>query len=74
MSEEKAIQFDELIFERIIDIGCEMLKAGGEIQRVEQPFSLLCSSYGAIATDKDIFKLSQSVFISHGILVNRQAA
>jgi len=29
MSEEKAIQFDELIFERIIDIGCEMLKAGG---------------------------------------------
>ena len=27
-----------------------------------------------IATDKDIFKLSQSVFISHGILVNRQAA
>ena len=48
MSEEKAIQFDELIFERIIEIGCEMLKAGGEIQRVEQPFSLLCSSYGAI--------------------------
>ena len=27
-----------------------------------------------IATDKDIFKLSQSIFISHGILVNRQAA
>lgn len=48
MSEEKAIQFDELIFERIIDIGCEMLKAGGEIQHVEQTFSLLCSSYGAI--------------------------
>ena len=48
MSEEKAIQFDELIFERIIDIGCEMLKAGGEIQCVEQTVSLLCSSYGAI--------------------------
>ena len=62
MSEEKAIQFDELIFERIIDIGCEMLKAGGEIQRVEQTISLLCSSYGAKTAD--VFTITSSIVVT----------
>ena len=38
MSEEKAIQFDELIFERIIDIGCEMLKAEEKYNVSNKPF------------------------------------
>ncbi len=57
----KEIQFSELILERIMDIASGMLKSGGEIKRVEETVTRLCSAYGACA--------SEVLAITSGIIV-----
>lgn len=59
---DETIEFNELILERIVDIGCEMLKAGGEIKRVEETISILCSAYGS--TDSDVFTITSSIVVT----------
>ena len=52
-------KIDQLILERIMDIGSGMLKAGGEIKRVEETITLLCRAYGAL--DADVFVITSDI-------------
>lgn len=53
------IKLDQQILERIMDIGSGMLRAGGEIKRVEETITLLCRAYGAV--EIDVFVITSDI-------------
>lgn len=46
--EETRPYLDDIIFDRILEIGCRMLVSGGEVHRVEDTINRLCKAYNAV--------------------------
>ncbi len=61
-TQTEKIKFDEIILERILDIGYLMLASGGEVRRIEDTISRLCHAYGADYTD--VLTITSSIVVT----------
>ncbi len=62
MKDNGVISFNEQILEQIMELGCRMLTAGGEVHRVEDTLVRLCRAYGASHTD--VFTITSSIVVT----------
>lgn len=60
--QKNEIILDEIILERILDLGSRMLKCGGEVRRVEDTVRRICEAYGARRAD--VFTITTSIVVT----------